>query len=437
MNRDIAGAEIAVLGSCLIDPQAYWRVADMIDGADFGKPENRELWEVIAELRKAGKDADAVTVGELNPGLASFAFSVASSSFSSATVRGYAEWILADAVQRRVNSAGLRISKLAGKDSIGEAQRILGTCQPRAMSAVRSIREFARDSMHVMQERVDATELLTGVPTSIEWLDEQTSGWQRGDLIILAARPSVGKTAFAIQCALAAATQGIPVFFASLEQSGIQIAERALSHLSHVSMQHIMQPKRIDSDAGEWDRITNASQALSKMPMMIDETGALTAEAISARTRQVNAEKRLGLIVIDYLTQITPPRADKTADAIQIITRTLKALAKELAVPIMLLSQLNRDGAGKPQLVHLRDSGAIEQDADVVAFLHRPNESQRDLIELTIAKQRNGPVDSTFMRADMDKMRFTLTDERPEKQTVSRGFGSNRDQDAMPHEWKR
>jgi replicative DNA helicase len=293
------------------------------------------------------------------------------------------------------------------------------------VSAVKPIKAFLRETIVTMQQRLDSTELLTGVPTSLEWLDEQTAGWQRGDLIVLAARPSVGKTALALQCALHAAQAKHPVFFASLEQSGCQIAERALSSLAKVSLLSIRQPKKLGDE--EWGRISgDAAKAIAEMPLMLDETGALTVDAICARARQCNADKRLGLIVIDYLQQIAPPKADKLADAIQIITRALKALAKELAVPVLLLCQLNREGDEKPLLKHLRDSGAIEQDADVVVFLHRPQQDSRELVELTIAKQRNGACESTYLHADMEHMRFVPTEDRPVVRQIGRGMPQQR-----------
>lgn len=416
-------AEAAVLGACLLDPQAYWRVADMLAADDFGAAEHRALWETVAELRKDGIDADFVTVGERRPELGSLAVQLSNSTPGSSNVRGYAEWVLQAATERRVRAAGQRIAKLSGAEALAEAQRIMAACQPRSMSAVRSLRSFLKDSVALMQSRWDANEVLTGVATSLDWLDEQTAGWQRGDLIIVAARPSVGKTALAIQCSVHAAQLGHPVFFSSLEQSGSQIAERATAYVSNVSMQHILQPKRVEEH--EWNALGDAQTKLAELPFLIDETGALTVEAICARARQANADKRLSLIVIDYLTQITPPKADKMADAIQMITRTLKALAKELSVPVILLSQLNRDGDDKPVLKNLRDSGAIEQDADVVVFLHRPDKEQRHLVEIIIAKQRNGPIGATYLHAAMDKMRFLPTDETPKPARPVRGFGSH------------
>lgn len=418
-----ATAETEVIGACLIDQSAFWKVADLIDADDFANPTNRELWIAIRDMRRAGAEADFITVGEKFPGLATAAFAIANVTASGASIRGYAEWVLKAAIERRVQAAGKRIATLRGDDALGEAQKILGACQPRAIGAVKPIREYLRESVKVMQERCDSTEVLTGVPTSLEWLDEQTAGWQRGDLIIIAARPSVGKTALALQCALHAATVGHPVFFSSLEQSGLQLAERALSHISHVPILHVLQPKRVEDY--QWPKITAAGEVIQKLPLLIDETGALSVEAICARARQANADKRLGLIVIDYLTQIMPPKSEKTTDAIQIITRSLKALAKELSVPLILLSQLNREGDHEPELRHLRDSGAIEQDADVVVFLHRPDAERRDFVKLKIAKQRNGACESTYLAARMETMRFVPTDEKPaQPQGSTRGFST-------------
>jgi replicative DNA helicase len=419
MNLD---AEVAVLGACLVDPQAYWRVADCVCGDDFGNPEHRKIWDSIAFVAKDGKDPDVFSVASLLPSSELRIVEISNAPYSSKNVRTYAGLVAESATARRVVSAGQRIAKLSGKDVLAEAQRILASCQPKALSAVRPLRSFLQECQQLMQSRHDATDALTGVPTSLEWLDEMTSGFQRSDLVVIAARPSVGKTGFAIQAALHAASSGRPVFFASLEQSGVQIAERAVAHTAGVSLQRIMQPKRVEES--EWPRIVNAMAELSGLPLQMDESGALSVEAISARARQCNADNRLGLIVIDYLQQIIPPKADKMADAIQHVTRALKALAKELAVPVILLSQLNRDGEDRPVLKNLRDSGAIEQDADLVLFLHRPDATQRDLIELIIGKQRNGPADvSTFLHGPGERMRFVPTDERPTPKTQVRGFG--------------
>lgn len=420
-------AETAVLGAVMVSDQAYWRVADLLVADDFSSGESRRLWEVVCDLYRQGMAADPVTVADRVPALSAFALSAANVPCSTTNARAYAELVVQKATERRVNAAGRQMAALKGVDALMEAQALLGSCVPKNSGAVRPIRDFLRESVMVMQQRCDATEVLTGVPTSLPWLDEQTAGWQRGDLIILAARPSLGKTALALQCALHAAEAGNGLLFFSLEQSGAQIADRAMAHVSRVSLQSILQPKRIEEH--EWARIGCAGKTIGELPLLIDETGALAVDSICARARQANADKRLGLIVIDYLTQIMPPKADKMADAVQMITRQLKALAKALSVPVMLLSQLNRKGDEKPHLTHLRDSGAIEQDADVVLFLHRPDENKADLVELTIAKQRNGVRDvHRYLRADMAHMRFIETDDVPTVATVSRarGFGRYR-----------
>lgn len=414
-------SEAALLGACLTDHLAYWRVADLITGEDFSTSEYRDLWDAISGLRRQGLDADFITIGERNPAQFNLATNLANTNAGSSNVRSYAEWIITAATERRVQVAGQRIAKLRGADSIGEAQRILGACIPRSSTGVKPIRDFLRESVVRMQERVEATEVLSGVPTGVGKLDELTAGWQRGDLIIIAARPSVGKTAFALQTALHAAQADHPVLFMSLEMTGSQLADRALSNLGHVSSVSIREPKRMDE--ADWGRVTRAGGELDKLPLFIDESSALTVDAIGARVRQQDATKRLGLVVIDYLTQITPPRAESTTEAIQTITRQLKALAKEIQVPILLLSQLNREGEDKPKLSSLRSSGAIEQDADVVAFLHRPDHTQRDLIEFIVAKQRNGPTGEFYLRSQMDVMRFEPCEWTPAPPPSRRGFG--------------
>ena len=413
-------AEGAVIGAALVDPQAFWKVADLLTADDFANAEHRALWEEISNLLRAGKPADAVTIGESKPALWSIATSCANAAFSTSNVRGYAEWIVADSIQRKVVLAGQRIAKLQGADCLAEAQRIMASCQPRAVGAVRPIRDYLHESAALMQERCDAVNAITGIETSIEWLDELTAGFQRSDLVVIAARPSVGKTALALQCGLHAAMKGHPIFFASLEQSGAQLAERALAHVSGVSMKHITQPKRIEDDA-EWRLISQAGVKLEKLPILIDQTGSLTVDAICARVRQAHALNALGMVLIDYLQQIAPPKADKLTDAIQLITRALKALAKELNITVILLSQLNREGEDKPILKNLRDSGSIEQDADIVIFLHRPDQNRRELLELIVAKHRNGPIDSTYVNGSMALMKFTTTSERPSKKKAGWG----------------
>lgn len=420
MNR--FDAEAAVCGALMLDAQAYWRVADVLTADDFHDDRLRDLFGIVAALAKRGVPADAVTVGEQNPDMAAFAAQTANATPGSANVRAYAEIVARDAVARRVRIGGQRIAKLAGDDVLGEAQRILGACAPNQTGSVKPVREFLRESVTRMQERFDATEVLTGVPTGIEKLDELTAGLQRGDLIVIAARPSVGKTALALQLSLHAAGVGHPVLFASLEMSGSQIADRALSHLAAVSCVSIREPKRLEEH--EWAKVSAAGAKLGALPFFIDDSSGLTVEGICARVRQMNSTKRLGLAVIDYLGLMKLPRAEKKTDAIGEVTRQLKGLAKELQIPVILLCQLNRGADNsEPRLSSLRDSGDIEQDADVVVFLHRPDESDRGHVKAIVAKQRNGPCDHFFMAAKMDVMRFDRCDDYSQPQATSARFG--------------
>lgn len=404
MSRHQFDAEAAVIGAILLAPEAYWKIADLLTPDDFGSRDMRDLWTEAAKLIQKGDAADAVTIGERLPNLAMLAVELATTTPSAANARAYAELVAKRATERRVKAAGSRIANLTGEDLLGEAQRILGACVPKVAGTIRHVADFLRGSLQGMIERAQSDNELTGVATGFDELDELTGGWQRTDLIIVGARPSVGKTAFALQTALQAASVKTPVLFVSLEMSGIQLADRALAHVGHVNALHIRNPKQMEDH--EWAKITEAKKTLDEYALRVDDSIGVTVEALCARARQIDAEERLGLLVIDYLTYIAPPKAETVAEGVQHITRMLKGLAKELQIPVMLLSQLNRDGDDEPTLKHLRSSGAIEQDADVVILLHRPDKANLRLVKVIVAKQRNGPLGDFFLSAQMEKMRF-------------------------------
>ena len=417
-------AEAAVLGACLCAPDCYWKVADLLTPDDFANGTYSRLFAFIAKQARDGSEFDAVSVADIDPQLGDVALDLANGEgWRTSAVRSYAELVAGNAINRRVRQAGQQIARLDGQDVLGEAQRLIGACAPRQAGSVKHIREFLRESVAEIQRRVNATEALIGVTTSLPELDEMTCGWQRGDLIILAARPSVGKTAFAVQAAIAAAKAKHGVLFMSLEMSGVQLADRVQAHVARVNAHGLRNPKTLDE--ADFGRLFSAAAEIAELPLQIDETSGLTVDAICARARQVNATQRLGLIVIDYRTQIKPPKADTTANAIQEITRALKGLAKELQVPILLLSQLNREGEGhRPTMRTLRDSGAIEQDADVILFLHRPDDKNREYVELIVAKQRNGECGDFGLFADLPHMSFSVTTDRPQAQVVRPAFGT-------------
>lgn len=425
---DALHTESAVLGACLCSPQAYWRVADLLTPDDFAGAGHRKLYALITQLAREESPFDAVTIGDAEPRLGQLALELASAEgWRTANVRAYAERVTEAAVARRVKLAGQQIARLDGPDVLGQAQQIMGACLPRHVGQVKHIREFIRASVMELQRRVDAQDEMTGIPTSLQGLDDMTCGWQNGDLIVLAARPSIGKTALLIQMLINACRHQKHALFFSLEMTGVKIADRVQAHVAQVNAAGMKRPQLFDQ--ADFGALMNAACEIAEMPLHIDETPALTVEALCARARQLHATQHVDLIAIDYLTQMTPPNGPKlsTADALQIITRALKGLAKELNVPVLLLSQLNRDGDGhRPTLRALRDSGAIEQDADVVIFLHRPNPEKRSELVLIVEKQRDGETGDVHLDANYRHQRFTET-ERPADdaaQRPSRGFRS-------------
>ena len=399
--------EGAVLGAVLLDGAAFWRVSDLIDADDFTRPEHRALWGVLADLSRQNVPIDALTIGDHAPTLAVLAADLTNTTPSAANVRTYAEMVASAAVSRRIRTAGQRIAHLDGPDPLGAAQSILQACAPRQLATIKHAREFLRESQARMQTRVEAASELIGVPCGIPKLDAATGGWEPGDLVILAARPSVGKTALSLQWALHACGRENATLYISLEMPGSHLTDRALAHLSGVQHDHVRRPKLMPET--DWPLIGDATRTLAAMPLRIDDCSAPTLDQLCARIRQAHASEPLGVVIIDYLSQIAPPKANSTNDAIQIITRQIKALAKQLRVPIILLCQLNRDIGGRPKLANLRDSGAIEQDADIVIFMHRPDDAKRDRLELLIAKNRNGPLDEIQLYANLRCQRFAET----------------------------
>lgn len=418
-------AEHAVLGACLASAQAYWRVADLLVPEDFADGHLGRLYALIRERARTDSAFDAVTVGEVAPSFKATAMDLSiGEGWRLSNVRAYAELIAQNAQERRVHAAGTQISHLRGPDALADAQRLLAACAPRHAGSVKHIREYLRESTTELQKRCDAGDELTGVPTGIPQLDDLTDGLQPSDLIVLAARPSVGKTAKAMQIAITAARHQIRTLVFSMEMSGKQLTDRVQAHVACVNAMGLRRPKILGSD--DFRRLFQAANEINGLPIHIDQTAALSVEAISARARQVHATDGLGLIVIDYLTLITLPKAQTTAEALQIVTGALKRLAKELNVPVLCLSQLNREANGKrPTLAELRGGGSIEQDADVVMFLWRPREEKKTELVLLLDKQRNGETGEIPLDADYAHMRFVPVDRKtPEpRQNSLNGFG--------------
>ncbi|HZM47222.1 MAG TPA: replicative DNA helicase [Burkholderiales bacterium] len=415
-------AEQSVLGGLLLDNTAWDRVADVVTGADFYRADHRTIFQHIGDLIESGKPADTLTVaeslersGKLNDsGGHAYLGSLAANTPSAANIRRYAEIVRERAIMRSLAAVGTEITDAAFSPMGRTAAQMLDEAEGRVFeiaeagargkSGFVSIEDLAAKVVTRMDElyHSDNPSDITGIPTGYADLDSKTSGLQPSDLIIVAGRPSMGKTAFALNIAEYVAIDfGLPVAVFSMEMSGEQVAMRLLGSLARVS-QHKIRTGRVEED--DWSRVTKGLERLQNASIFIDDSGALNPLELRARARRLYRScGKLGLIVVDYLQLMSASRADSENRATELseISRSLKALAKELNVPIVALSQLNRSVESRtdrrPMMSDLRESGAIEQDADVILFIYRdevyhPESPDKGLAEIIIGKQRNGPI---------------------------------------------
>lgn len=411
-------AEQAVIGGLLLDNKAWDRIVDKITVEDFYRLDHRNIFQTIASLSRRDIPFDILTVadalknsGELErSGGEIYIFELAKNTPTSANITAYADIVRERSLLRQLISASNEIAESAFKpegllpnELLDEAERKIfkiAEGQTRGSGPV-SISGLLASAVDRIDSLYHSDSAMTGVPTSFNDLDELTSGLQKGDLIIVAGRPSMGKTAFAMNMAEHAAIKTKkPVLVFSMEMPGDSLAMRMLSSLGRVD-QHKVRTGKLHKE--DWPRITSAVSMLSEAPMFIDDTPALSPAELRARARRLAREhKDLGLIVIDYLQLMqVPGNKENRAMEISEISRSLKALAKELNVPVLALSQLNRSLESRtdrrPVMSDLRESGAIEQDADLIMFIYRDevyneNSPQKGTAEIIIAKHRNGPI---------------------------------------------
>lgn len=411
-------AEQAVLGGLMLDNQRWEQLADKLVRDDFYRKEHRLIFAAISTLCEDNKPADVVTIsewlevsGELAQiGGLPYLSALANNTPSAANIVAYADIVRERSVTRQL----IQVANAIGNSAYS----------PNGRSAV-DLLDFAEKSIFDISEkgahrrggfqpmktlltaavnRIDklyhSSSSITGVSTGFGDLDQMTSGLQPADLVIVAGRPSMGKTSFAMNMAEEVAVgQKLPVAIFSMEMPGEQLALRMISSLGRINAQRVRTGKLADED---WPRLTHAIGMLAEAPIYIDDTPALSPIELRARARRLKREHGLGLIVIDYLqlmqsTEINENRATE----ISAITRSLKSLAKELHVPVIALSQLNRSLEQRPDkrpiMSDLRESGAIEQDADVIFFIYRDEVYKEDspdkgTAEIIIGKQRNGPT---------------------------------------------
>ncbi|MEM6511862.1 MAG: replicative DNA helicase [Pseudomonadota bacterium] len=411
-------AEQSLLGGLMLDKLAFDKVADVVRAADFYRKDHQLIYAAISALAQEGDAFDVITVsesldqkGELDAaGGLEYLATLANETPGAANARAYANIVRERSVMRSLIHAGNEIAGSVfstdgrtASELVDEAERLvfeIAEQGARGKSGFQALRD-------ILPETVDRIDLLhqsdgdiTGISTGYHEFDKMTAGLQGGDLIIVAGRPSMGKTTLAVNMAENAAIGSkVPTAIYSMEMPSQQLAFRMISSLGRVDQTHLRTGNFPDED---WSRINTAVQLMSEAPVFIDDTPGLSPTEIRARSRRLQREHGLGLIVVDYLQLMqVPGSTENRATEISEISRGLKAVAKELNVPVIALSQLNRSVEQRtdkrPVMSDLRESGAIEQDADLIIFIYRDEVYNQDtprkgIADITIAKQRNGPI---------------------------------------------
>ena len=449
--------EEAVLGAMLIEPTTIDEAMEELSPSCFYVPKHRMIYEAMSELVNEHSAVDLVTVsaklrekGNLEEvGGAVFLSDLSQKVGAAAHIEQYIKYLKQKTIQRDLITASYQILSEAYDDSvkvddlIDSAQsKVYAAIQNNVKKDVQEIGSVINTAMNDIQE-MQNTEGLSGVPSGFETIDRITMGWQRSDLIILAARPSIGKTAFALNLARNAAVQhNMPVGFFSLEMSAIQLAKRLMTSESGLSADKIKGGSKLEPF--EWEQLEYKLRDLSKAPLYIDDTASIPVMEFRTKAKTLVKQKGVRIIFVDYLQLMQGPAELRgmREQEVAAISRTLKATAKELNVPIIALSQLSRQavqrsgGGGKPQLSDLRESGSIEQDADMVIFIHRPdalglseNPEDKELTQIIIAKHRNGQTAEINMRFKSEQVRFVEEGDTLEAHVMGIGSAMNADND--------
>lgn len=421
-------AEKSLLGSVLIDKDAMLKVSDIISETDFYKRSHSYIYEIMLELYQKNEPIDVLTVANRLEekkilevcGGKSYLIELSNSVPTASHIAQYAEIIKRKSTLRQLLNSAHEISKLGYQEDTDDVDQLLdqaqqhlyGITQKHMKQTFVSIRGVLSTAFERIDELHKEKGKMRGVPSGITKLDELLAGFQKSDLIILAARPSVGKTSFALDIARHAATKyKVPVGFFSLEMSKEQLVDRMLCAEAGIDLWKMRTGNLSDRpDSDDFPRIGHAMGILSEAPIYIDDTPGNNVMQIRTKARRLQAEHGLGMIVIDYM-QLMESHNDKNSSnrvqEVAVISRNLKGIARELNIPVIALSQLSRaveqSKPAVPKLSHLRESGSIEQDADIVMFLYRKSADrnyrledippdERNIAEIHIAKHRNGPT---------------------------------------------
>jgi replicative DNA helicase len=410
-------AEESVLGACLLSREAMANVLERIKPDDFYKPAHTEMFNAMLELYSRGEPIDAVTLAEElrrrgtleSLGGKPYIFTLVQTVPTAGSAVHYARIVEENALLRRLIDAAHNISEIAysvPEDVEGtidySEDLIYKVSQRRDSQDFQPLRDLLTENMETVEKLYEQGENVTGLPTGFADLDNITAGLQSSNLVIIAARPAMGKSALALTIAQnVAVDQRIPVVIFSLEMSKHELVQRLMCSEARVDSSRLRRGKLQDSD---WPKISHALGRLAEAPIFIDDSASVTIMEMRAKCRRLKAKHGLGLVILDYLQLMQPSsriRADNRVQEIGDISRSLKILARELDLPVIAVSQLSRNVEHRtdkrPMLADLRDSGTIEQDADIVMFIYRdevydPNSTQKGLAEIIIAKHRSGPI---------------------------------------------
>ncbi len=425
-------AEQSVLGAIILDNEALPKAMEILGGdEDFYKESHRRIYRAILELFNIGEPIDIITLSEYLSktngldqigGIAYLSF-LANNLLTAANIRYHSKIVREKALMRSLLNASTHITTkvydndLDADEMVDYAEKkIFEIAENRVKNSFANIKDLIKDTFKVIEQLYEKKEAVTGIPSGFKDLDEMTSGFQRGDLIIIGGRPAMGKTAFALNIAQHVAVNvKEPIALFSLEMSKEQLSLRMLCSEGMVNSSAVRKGY-ISRD--EWPKLINAAGKLAGAPIFIDDSSAITVLEIRAKARRLKLEYGgLGLVIVDYL-QLMRSRGnfERREQEISDISRSLKALAKEVKVPVIALSQLNRGVEQRPNkrpvLADLRESGAIEQDADIIIFLYRESEynknnpSIKNKAEILVEKQRNGPTGIVKLTFLADSTRF-------------------------------
>ena len=421
-------SEQSVLGSCLIDRDAVIAVVEFLRPEHFYEDKHRVIYEAVVDLYQEREPVDVVSVGEklkksktlAVAGGAEYLADLVSTVPTAAHAEHYGRLVKDHFTKRQLISAAAKISDMAF-DEAGDVREILDAAESTVFALSQQhlkqvfvpVKDILAESFDRLDELHKAAGSLRGVPTGFVDLDETLAGMQDSNLLILAGRPGTGKTALALNIAQSAAFKyRLPVGFFSLEMSREELMDRLLVSQAEIDAWK-MKTGRLDDE--EFTKLSDAMGELYETPLFIDDTPGISVLEMRTKARRLQAEQGVRLIVVDYLQLISPARRmDNRVSEVSEISQGLKNLARELKVPVVAISQLSRQvesrGVKRPQLADLRESGAIEQDADVVMFIWRENDEDFENVTLDIAKHRNGPLRSIKLRFKGDRIKFYPVD---------------------------